>query len=96
MSLFSGPEEHTANPPETWVVHKAGERNWQLQTKDGGVLDWGQPTKKRAEALRAEGWYVEMYDKERRWYAGEDIPPWKPWAQCQAEQEATRAWLANR
>jgi len=71
------PEDHANNPPETWQVVKVAERCWHLRTKDGGTLD-SQPTKKAAEALKVEGFYVNLYEKERRYYAGEDVPGWKP------------------
>jgi hypothetical protein len=78
MSLFSGPEEHAANPPSSWQVVKAGPRLWHLTTRDGGVLK-SEQTKTAAEAERESGFYVNLYEKERRWYAGEPVPGWKPY-----------------
>lgn len=94
MSLFTSPEEHAANGPETWVVVKSV-RHWRLETADGGVLETF-PTKKAAEAGRVEGRIADLYDRESRWYAGEEIPSWKPWTQILAERERHEAWLASK
>jgi hypothetical protein len=78
VSLFNGPQEHAANPPSTWEVHKAAPRLWQLRTRDGGVLHT-TTTKRAAEDLRTSGFYASQYAKEGRWYAGESVPGWKPY-----------------
>lgn len=95
MSLFGSPEKHAANPPETWVVAKAGNRVWHLKTADGTVLD-SFTTRKAAEAARETGFTADLYAKEKRWYAGENVPPWKPYAQVKEEQERNRQWQAAR
>lgn len=77
MSLFSGPAEHAANPPESWQVARLG-RVWQLRTAGGGVLD-SYPTKRAAEAARADSNIARLYAKETRWYAGEPVDGWKPY-----------------
>jgi hypothetical protein len=95
MSLFSGPEEHAANPPETWEVRKLGDRAWSLTTAHAVILETF-PTKKLAEAARVDSFYVTLYGKYTRWYAGENVHPWKPWATVKAEQERLEAWKASR
>ena len=86
MTLFSGPEEHAANPPETWEAVKAGERCWHLRTKDGGTLDYFT-TKREALKARDDGFAARLYEQERRWYAGESIPNWRPWVDVRADRE---------
>ncbi len=86
MSLFFAPEDHAANPPETWLVVKAGPRAWRLTTADGTTLD-GFASKRDAEAARSSGWLVNAYRKEGRWYAGETPAGMRSWADCKAEQE---------
>lgn len=78
MALFLA-QEHADNPPNTWKVVKAG-RVWHLQAQDGTVIEYGIRTKAAAETLRTEGPFVAMYEKERRWYRGENVPGWKPYA----------------
>lgn len=79
MALFATPAEHAANPPETWKAVKRLERKWHLTTADGTVLD-GFTT--RGDALEAtlSGPLVRLYEQERRWYAGEPVAGWKPYA----------------
>ncbi len=76
MSLFRE-EEHAENPPTTWQVVKRAPRIWNLTTKDGRALSTF-PRKKDAEMAKTIGWWVDLYEKERRWYAGEQIAGWKP------------------
>lgn len=78
MALHLTPEEHDANPPSTWTVRKNGTR-WQLCDKDGGVLE-STSTKKEAERLKVEGRLVALYNDEGRWFAGEHVRNWKPYA----------------
>lgn len=80
MSVFSGPNEHAANPPETWRVIKVGERAWRVVTTGGTVLEYAT-TRKRAHELIESGHMRRLYDRETRWYAGESIPGWKPYAE---------------
>jgi hypothetical protein len=75
MSLFSA-EMHADNPPETWQVVKVLPRVWQLQTKDGDVLESFSKAS-AAEEAKHSGFYVKLYDQESRWYAGEQIPGWQ-------------------
>lgn len=93
MSLFEGPEQHAANPPESWIV-KGGGRYWTLCTKDGTVLE-SATRKYAAEALRTDSFSRRLYDTEARWYAGEQITGWRPWAELVAEREAAKARLVE-
>lgn len=87
MALFTTPEAHAANPPETWEVSKAAERLWYLAPADAaGVLD-SFTTKTAAEAAKVSGWLVDLYEKEGRWYAGETVAGWRPYAEV-AEEHA--------
>lgn len=79
MSMFANPVEHAKNPPSTWVVEKSvagATTRWRLQTKTGEVIDTF-PTKAKAEEAKTEGFFANLYEKESRWYAGEEIPGWK-------------------
>lgn len=95
MSLFSGPQEHAANPPLSWQVVKAGTRVWDLRTTAGVVLQTFT-TRRDAEGARLQGWLVDLYEKERRWYGGEPVANWRPWADVRAEHERTAAKRARR
>lgn len=75
MALFMK-EDHAANPPETWQVRKVAERRWELFVPIYGLETF--PTKKAAEAAKVSGFLVNLYEKERRYYAGQDVPGWKP------------------
>ena len=76
MSLFNGPEQHTANPPETWTVARRG-CQWALCTAADVELQ-RFPTNRAAEGARTTGFFAELYAKEKRWYAGESVPGWRP------------------
>lgn len=78
MSMFAGPDEHAANPPETWKVVKSG-RAWHLITMTGDVLDYFVRQSDAVAAIE-EGPIRRLYDDETRWYAGESVRGWKPWA----------------
>lgn len=78
MALNLTPEEHDANPPSTWTVRKHG-RKWALCNKEGHVMST-EPTKRQAEALKSSGFYFELYQKEGRWFRGEPVYGWKPYA----------------
>lgn len=68
--------DHTANPPATWRVVKRAERSWEIRT-DSGRLVWnGYKTRREATAATSTGWLVQLWDKERRWSAGEPIAGW--------------------
>jgi hypothetical protein len=77
VSLFASPQKHAANPPRSWTVVKVGEERWQLRAGTD-VLDTF-PTRHAAMDARTTGRLVGLYDKERRWYAGEPVPGWKPY-----------------
>ena len=93
MSLFPGPEQHAANPPTTWTVERAG-RRWSLRVAGFELSRYD--TRGAAEAARTSGQWAELYENERRWYAGELIPHWKPYAECTAEAARLAAWRAGR
>lgn len=96
MSLFSGPEEHAANPPSTWKVVKARTtRLWHVQTANGATIE-SATTKREAEERTRTGSYVKLYDDTTRWYAGESVRGWKPWTQVKAERERNERWQAER
>jgi hypothetical protein len=94
--IFSGPEEHAANPPSTWRVVKAAERIWQVQTVAGTVIETRATRKAAAAETEAGAYWVKQYEKESRWYAGEPVAQWKPWAQVKAERERNERWQAAR
>jgi hypothetical protein len=79
MSLFTGPEEHVANPPETWIVERVGNR-YALRAANGATLDTFE-RKRDAEDARHYGFIADLYAKEARWYAGELVHNWKPYAE---------------
>ena len=91
MTMFGTPEVHAANGPETWTVVNAGNRLWNLTTAAGGFI-CTYATRKAAEADRESGPFVDLYRKEARWYAGEPVPAWKPWAQVRAEAQRNAAF----
>jgi hypothetical protein len=66
VSLFSGPEEHAANPPSTWQVVKAGDRVWQLRSKEGVVFETFK-TRKAAVEAKTDSWLTRQYEKDGRW-----------------------------
>lgn len=96
MSLFSTPEDHAANSPDTWqVVKTTGGRGWRLQTKDGVSLE-SFTTKRAAELARTEGFFARTYAEEGRWYAGETPAGRRSWAECLAERERIAARRAKQ
>jgi hypothetical protein len=82
VPLFRSPAEHAANPPTTWTVNRTG-RRWQLRTAAGGVLD-AFDRKVDAETARTRGAVADLYAKETRWYAGENMHGWKPYTPAPA------------
>lgn len=94
MVLFASPDEHAENPPDTWRVVKAAERCWHLDTKDGVTLDTFKTRRQAAEAI-ADGFTRRLYDKESRWYAGENVHPWRPYAEIAAERARRAERLAQ-
>jgi hypothetical protein len=101
MSLFPTPEQHAANGPDTWKVEKVRDGLWAILTRDGDPQLAGDrletyPTRKSAVEGLTGGWAARLWEKERRWYAGQSIPGWKSWAEVQAERERNEAWQAAR
>lgn len=96
MSLFSGPEEHAANPPGTWQVVKVARECWHLTTAAGVTLGGRYTTRRAAEADKTSGFYVNLYDRDRRWYAGEPVAKLKPYADVVAARERNAAHWAAR
>lgn len=107
MSLFSSPEEHAANPPETWRIVKYG-RGFAIVTKDttdemvqrGGIstLDHFERKRDAVAALSGEtrSWALTQYERDGRWYAGETPPGRRSWAECKADQERAAQRKAER
>jgi hypothetical protein len=77
MALHLNLAEHEADPPIEWVVRKEG-RRWQLINVFGAVVDTFN-TKREAEAAKVSGRLVDLYDKEGRWFRGEQVEGWKPY-----------------
>lgn len=75
--LFASPEDHAANPPETWKVARVG-RHWHLTTADGVTIA-DAPTKTKAESMRFEGFFAKLYADEGRWFKGEKVNNWRPY-----------------
>lgn len=75
--MFTTPEDHAANPPESWEVVKAAPRVWRLLI--AGDVAQTFTTRREAEEATQSGRLVETYRKEGRWFAGEQIPGWKPY-----------------
>lgn len=79
MALHRTPEEHDTNPPTSWRVRKIADRRWQLEQADGTPLDrFG--TRQAAEEARTAGFLAKLYAKEGRWFAGESVDGWRPFA----------------
>lgn len=101
MSLFQSPEEHAANGPDTWRVEKVRDGLWAILTAHGDPQNPGDrletyPTRKSAVEGLEHGWAAGLWEKERRWYAGEPVRGWKTWAECKAEQERIAQRVAQR
>ena len=89
MSIFGGPAEHAANPPASWRVVKRAPRRWALTLVDGGPVLDTFATRREAEAAKVDGWLVALYAKETRWYAGEPVAGWKPYADLATRPSTT-------
>lgn len=74
-------ETHADNGPATWTIHKVSKGHWQLRTKDGAVMETTTTRKLAVFLTEPYSWLVAAYEKEGRWYAGEDVPPWRPYAE---------------
>lgn len=79
MAIHLNPKEHDADPPQGWIVRKAGKALWHLLSRDGGVLD-RFTTKKDAEAAKTAGRIFNLYQKEGRWFKGDTPAGWRPYA----------------
>lgn len=71
-------KDNADNAPSTWRVVRSG-RHYHLTDKAGHVLE-SFDRKYKAVAARESGFYFDLWNKERRWFAGETIPGWKPYA----------------
>ena len=99
MSLYSGPEQHAKNPPSTWTVQReqvGSHVSWFMQDAEGNQIGHRFSTKKAATAALTDGHEARLWEKERRWYAGENVHPWKPWSVVKAENEARDRRNAER
>lgn len=102
MALFTTPEEHAANGPATWQVVKIEAGFWAIaQAGTDPVNNAGDRidtfgTKAKATAALTEGYAFDLWHKERRWYAGESVNGWKPYAEVLAERERNKKWQAER
>lgn len=76
MALFRTPQEHADNPPSTWVVAKKADRVWAIRLADGTEIN-SFSTRKEALERIAKGFYPDLYEKERRWFAGEKVRGWR-------------------
>jgi hypothetical protein len=97
MSLFSGPRQHAANPPESWEVVKVsgnGNYGWDLVAGPSRWTIDSFSTKKAAEAAKIEGYLVKLYEEEARWYAGKPVTNWRPYAEV-AGETVTTVYLIN-
>lgn len=79
MALFLTPEDHAANPPETWEVRRVTAKCWHLTQANNGPTFSSYRTQRDAEEARTSGVFFNLYFKEGRWFAGEEIFGWKPY-----------------
>ena len=91
MALHSTPERHDADPPEKWQVVKVAERCWHLDSSLGYTLGTYK-TRKAAQADKISGFYVNLYEKEGRWFRGEPVAGHRPYAEVAAERARNEAW----
>lgn len=94
--LFGTPEEHAANPPSSWLVVKRSERCWHLVTADGATTLDSFTSRKTALEARENGASAHLWEKERRWFAGDKVDNWKPWSQVQEERERHTRQIAAK
>ena len=95
MALHSTPELHDADPPEKWQVEKVADRCWHLTSSLGYTIA-SYPAKKAAEADKVTGFYVNLYEKEGRWFRGEPVATWRPYADVAAERQRNAERNAER
>jgi hypothetical protein len=85
MALHTTPEDHRADPPSAWTVVKAGERNWHLDSSLGGTIGYFG-TQREALSGKESGFYVDLYEREGRWFAGDGPQGWRPYAATTAAE----------
>jgi hypothetical protein len=95
MALHLTPEEHDANPPESWHVVKAADRVWHLRQGDEPNPLESFTTKHAAEEAKRSGFLFDLYAREGRWMAGENVHPYKPYAECKPRMDAAAARRAE-
>jgi hypothetical protein len=78
MGLHQTPAEHEADPPAGWTVVKVAERAWHLRTATDGHLQT-YSTRREAERAKTSGFWVDLYEKEGRWFAGLPVTHWRPY-----------------
>jgi hypothetical protein len=78
--MLFGKEQHEQNHPRTWTVERRG-RKFHIVTTDGLSLDSFE-TKRAAIQATQSGFLVDLYHKETRWFAGESVPGWRPYAEA--------------
>lgn len=76
MALHTTPAEHQADPPSSWTVKPLAGHRWQLVSSGGATLETFT-TKRDALAAKSGGWWVSLYEREGRWFAGLPVPGWK-------------------
>ena len=79
--MLFGKDKHEQNHPKTWKVERRG-RRFHVVTLDGYSLD-SFDTKRDALRASQSGFLVDLYDKETRWFAGENITGWRSYAECE-------------
>lgn len=106
-ATFSTPEQHAANPPESWRVTRVqqGSRvRWQVRIHTDSTYPAESFSTKREAMLsiRPEGRFGKLYEDARRYFAGEPVEGGvyrhcRPWAAVVAEkEERARARKAER
>lgn len=80
VALHLNLADHDADPPSNWVVQKVKNGLWHLNNNQGFTLE-SFKTKKAAEKAKSSGFYFNLYEKEGRWFRGEPVPDWKPYAE---------------
>jgi hypothetical protein len=96
-ATFSTPEQHAANPPESWRVTRVqqGSRvRWQVRIHTDSTYPAESFSTKREAMLsiRPEGRFGKLYEDARRYFAGEPVEGGvyrhcRPWAAVVAEKE---------
>lgn len=86
MSLFTDPIVHDANPPHTWEVTRTADRVWNVHPA-GHPATVIVSCSTRAAAVEATrtGFYVELWERESRWYRGDTPAGWRPYRPATVE-----------